>query len=108
MKQVLSIAPGYKPIRSVYGFYAHKYGITKGILLAMLYPLPYSILFLMIYRDFQVPFLAIFALAGMRSGAIGIHIKYFLHFPKLIFQRIIFIFTIVIALLVPNSTSSLI
>ena len=108
MKTVLHIAPGYKPVRMVYGFYTHKYGIAMGTFLALLYPLPYSLLFLFTFLDFQVPFLAIFVLAGMRSGAIGIHIKYFLHWPRYQFQWIVLLFTAIISITFENSIPCLI
>ena len=108
MKQILHIAPGYKPIRLVYGFYFHKYGLLPGILLALLYPLPYSLLFLFTYFDSHVPFWALFALAGLRSGAIGIHIKYFLHWPSYKFQWIVLLFTAFISNIFRNSNFKII
>ena len=107
MKKIMATAPGYKPLRIVYGFYTHKYGVFKGLLLALLYPLPYSLLFLMISMTYKVPLMVLFALAGMRSGAIGINIKYFLHLPKYGFQWIVFLFTIFISLVITNSTNHL-
>lgn len=74
-----------------------------GTLAALIYPLPYSLLYLFITVDFQVPFLAIFMLAGMRSGAIALLLKYCLHFPRYIFHWIVLLFTIVIGIILPNS-----
>lgn len=80
-----------------------KYGISIGTLAGFLYPLPYSILFLMIPVDLNVPFLAIFMLAGMRSGTLALLMKYCLHFPQQIFHWIVLIFTVLIGILFPNS-----
>lgn len=75
-----------------------------GTLAAIIYPLPYSILFLMITIDVNVPFVAIFMLAGMRSGAIALLLKYCLHFPKQVFHWIVLVFTVLIGVFLPNST----
>lgn len=99
----LKVAPGYKPIQYIYTFYMFKYGILIGGLAAFVYPLPYSILFLMIPVDLNVPFVAIFMLAGMRSGALALLLKYCLHFPKHIFHWIVLIFTVLIGLFLNNS-----
>lgn len=100
---LLKVAPGYKCIQYVYMFYFLKYGFVIGIIAALLYPLPYSILFLMITVDLQVPFVAIFMLAGMRSGALALLLKYCLHFPKHNFHWIVLLFTVVIGIILPNS-----
>lgn len=71
---------------------------------ALLYPLPYSILFLMITVDLEVPLVAIFMMAGMRSGAIALLLKYCFHFPKHAFHWIVFVFTILVGILFCNST----
>jgi hypothetical protein len=57
----------------------------------------------MIPVDLDVPFIAIFMLAGMRSGTLALLMKYCLHFPKHIFHWIVLIFTILIGILIPNS-----
>lgn len=80
-----------------------KYGMFAGFFAAFTYPLPYSVLFLMITVDINVPFVAIFMLAGMRSGAIALLLKYSFHFPKHVFHWIVFIFTILIGIFLPNS-----
>jgi hypothetical protein len=80
-----------------------KYGLFVGILTALLYPLTYSIMFLMITVDIEIPFIAIFMLAGMRSGAIALLLKYCLHFPKHTFHWIVLIFTVLIGIFMPNS-----
>lgn len=51
-----------------------------------------------------MPFVAIFMLAGMRSGAIALLLKYSLHFPKQVFHWIVLVFTVLIGILLPNST----
>lgn len=104
---ILKISPGYKPIQYIYLFYTLKYGIIAGTVAAFMYPLPYSILFLMIPVDLNVPFVAIFMLAGMRSGALALLLKYCLHFPKHVFHWIVLIFTILIGILLPNSNLSI-
>lgn len=101
---ILKISPGYKPIQYIYVFYTLKYGIAVGVATALLYHLPYSILFLMIPVDLNVPFVAIFMLAGMRSGALALLLKYCLHFPKQAFHWIVLIFTVLIGIVLPNST----
>ena len=103
IKDLLKIAPGYKPIQYVFTFYTLKYNYMIGLLAALLYPLPYSILFLMIPRTFVLPFLAIFILAGMKSGTLALLLKYCLHFPKSPFQWIVFVFTVFIGVFLPNS-----
>lgn len=102
--ELIKIAPGYKPIQYIYTFYTLKYGLLTGTLAAACYPLPYSILFLMIPVDLEVPFVAVFMLAGMRSGALALLLKYCLHFPKHTFHWIVFVFTVLIGILIPNST----
>lgn len=104
--ELLKIAPGYKPIQYIYTFYMLKYGIVTGTMAALIYPLPYSILFLMITVDLEVPLVAIFMLAGMRSGAIALLLKYCFHFPKHAFHWIVFVFTILIGIFLCNSTYS--
>ena len=42
-------------------------------------------------------------LAGMRSGAIALLLKYCLHFPKHTFHWIVLIFTVLIGIFMPNS-----
>ncbi len=80
-----------------------KYGTLMGILAAVLYPLPYSILFLLIPVDLKVPFVAIFMLAGMRSSAIALMLKYCFHFPSHIFHWIVLTFTVLVGIFLPNS-----
>lgn len=57
----------------------------------------------MIPVDLNVPFVAIFMLAGMRSGVLALLMKYCFHFPKQIFHWIVLIFTVLIGVLIPNS-----
>lgn len=97
------MAPGYKPVQYVFTFYALKYNYAVGLIAALLYPLPYSLLFLMIPITFTLPFLAIFILAGMKSGALALLLKYCLHFPKSTFHWIVFLFTVFIGVFLPNS-----
>jgi hypothetical protein len=77
--------------------------MVTGIIATLLYPLPYSIAFLMITADLQIPFVAIFMFAGMRSGAVALLLKYCLHFPKHMFHWIVLSFTVLIGLFMPNS-----
>lgn len=107
MIDLLKISPGYKCIQHIYMFYLLKYGFVVGLLAALIYPLPYSILFLMITVDLDVPFVAIFMLAGMRSGAIALLLKYCFHFPKHTFHWIVLLFTIAIGIILPNSNFTL-
>lgn len=107
MLRITRIAPGYKPIQYVYLFYTYKYGIIIGTLAALLYPLPYSLLYLYMTVDMYVPFIAIFMLAGMRSGTIALLLKYCLHFPRYIFHWIVLIFTVFIGIFLPNSNTLL-
>lgn len=100
---LLKIAPGYKSIQHVYIFYTLKYNIVVGTMAAIIYPLPYSLLFLFITIDLSLPFVAVFVLAGVRSGAMALLLKYCLHFPKHIFHWIVLIFTALIGVFLPNS-----
>lgn len=100
---MLKLAPGYKPIQYVFTFYALKYNYVIGLLAALIYPLPYSIVFMMTPASFSLPFLAIFALAGMRSGTLALLLKYCLHFPKSTFHWIVFLFTVFVGVFLPNS-----
>lgn len=100
---MLKLAPGYKPVQYIFTFYTLKYNYVIGLLAALIYPLPYSVLFMIIPGEFTVPFLAIFALAGMRSGTLALLLKYCLHFPKSPFHWIVFVFTVFIGVFLPNS-----